>query len=92
MLHAWAGPHVYDQVLRSRQAVSLATPWRPVLEWGREAVGNGTVRGWISVAAAVLAVLLAWCLLRLSRPAACRSFLARSRNLHPPSGTEPRRR
>ena len=69
VLHAWAGPHVYDQVLRSRQAVSLATPWRPVLEWGREAVGNGTVRGWISVAAAVLAVVLAWCLLRLSRPA-----------------------
>ena len=74
VLHAWAGPHVYDQVLRSRQAVSLATPWRPVLEWGREAVGSGTVRGWISVAAAVLAVLLAWCLFRLSRPAPAAAF------------------
>ena len=41
-LHLWAGPHVYDQLLRSRQAVSLATPWRPLLEWGRDTWGNGT--------------------------------------------------
>ena len=69
-LHAWAGPHVYDQLLRSRQAVSLATPWRPVLEWGREAVGNGPTRTGISLAAGALAVVLAACLLRISRPAA----------------------
>ena len=69
-LHLWAGPHVYDQLLRSRQAVSLATPWRPLLEWGRDTWGNGPTRAVISVAAALLAVLLAWCLLRASRPAA----------------------
>lgn len=69
-LQLWAGPHVYDQLLRSRQAVSLATPWRPALEWGRDAWGNGPTRTLISVAAALLAVLLAWCLLRVSRPAA----------------------
>ena len=34
-LHLWAGPHVFDQLVRSRQAVSLAMPWRPVLEIGR---------------------------------------------------------
>ena len=68
-LHLWAGPHVYDQLLRSRQAVSLATPWRPLLEWGRDTWGNGPTRAVISVAAMVLAVLLAWCLLRASRPA-----------------------
>jgi hypothetical protein len=68
-LHLWAGPHVYDQLLRSRQAVSLATPWRPLLEWGRDTWGNGATRLGISLAAAVLAVLLAWCLLRASRPA-----------------------
>ncbi|HET7823552.1 MAG TPA: hypothetical protein VFL10_18665 [Ornithinibacter sp.] len=68
-LHLWAGPHVYDQLLRSRQAVSLATPWRPLLEWGRDTWGNGPTRTLISLAAAVLAVLLAWCLLRISRPA-----------------------
>jgi hypothetical protein len=68
-LHLWAGPHVFDQLLRSRQAVSLATPWRPLLEWGRDSWGNGPTRTLISVAAAVLAVLLAWALLRISRPA-----------------------
>ena len=67
-LHLWAGPHVYDQLLRSRQAVSLATPWRPLLEVGREVWGNGPTRALISAAAMLLAVLLAWCLLRLSRP------------------------
>jgi hypothetical protein len=68
VLHLWAGPHVYDQLLRSRQAVSLATPWRPLLEVGRDAWGNGPTRMLISAAAALLAVLLAWCLLRLSEP------------------------
>ena len=68
-LHLWAGPHVYDQLLRSRQAVSLATPWRPLLEWGRDAWGNGPTRAVISAGALVLALLLAWCLLRASRPA-----------------------
>ena len=69
-LQLWAGPHVYDQLLRSRSAVSLATPWRPLLEWGRDAWGNGPTRALISGAAMLLAVLLAWCLLRISRPAA----------------------
>ena len=68
-LHLWAGAHVYDQLLRSRQAVSLATPWRPLLEWGRDTWGNGATRTAIGLAAALLAVLLAWCLLRASRPA-----------------------
>ena len=68
-LHLWAGSHVFDQLLRSRQAVSLATPWRPLLEAGRDAVGNGPTRTLIGIGAAVLAVLLAWCLLRASRPA-----------------------
>jgi len=73
-LHVWAGPHVFDQLLRSRQAVSLATPWRPLLEWGRDAWGNGPTRALIGIASALLAVLLAWCLLRASRPAAVRPF------------------
>ncbi len=68
-LHLWAGPHVFDQLLRSRQAVSLATPWRPLLEWGRDTIGNGPTRTLIGIGAALLALLLAWCLLRASRPA-----------------------
>ena len=69
VLHVWAGPQVYDQVVRSRGAVSLATPWRTVLEWGRDVAGSATTRAWISLAAALLALVLAWCLLRISRPA-----------------------
>ncbi|WP_392543869.1 hypothetical protein [Oryzobacter telluris] len=75
-LQAWAGPHVYDQLLRSRQAVSLATPWRPLLEWGRDMVGNAPTRLLISVAAALLAVALAACLVRLTRPAAAHDPVA----------------
>jgi hypothetical protein len=73
-LHLWAGPHVYDQLMRSRRAVSLATPWRPVLEWARESYGNAPTRFAISVAAAVLAMVLAWCLLRISRPTGWATF------------------
>jgi hypothetical protein len=68
-LHAWAGPHVLDQLMRSRQAVSLATPWRPVLEWARDRVDEDAARLGISIAAAVVAVVLAACLVRASRPA-----------------------
>ncbi len=68
-LHAWAGPHVFDQLARSRQAVSLATPWRPLLDGLGPAVGNGPTRTLIGVGAAVLALLLAGLLLRLSAPA-----------------------
>ncbi len=71
-LHAWAGPHVYDQLVRSRQAVSLATPWRPLLEWGRDTMGDVQARLVISIAAAVLAAVLAACLVRLTRPADAR--------------------
>ncbi len=67
-LHAWAGEHVYDQLTRSRQAVSLATPWRLVLEAVRSPLGEHTARTAISVGAALLAVVLAVVLLRATRP------------------------
>ena len=92
VLHLWAGPHVYDQLERSRRAVSLATPWRPLLEWARDLYGDAPTRFAISVAAAVLAVVLAWCLLRISRPAALGNFLARCRKVHLRPRTVPRRR
>ncbi|KGN31352.1 hypothetical protein N802_04480 [Knoellia sinensis KCTC 19936] len=63
-LHLWAGPNVYDQVERSARAVSLATPWR----WLLEAVGGGQdVRTLISVLAALTAIVFAICLTRLTR-------------------------
>ena len=65
-LHVWAGPHVYDQLVRSRQAVSLAMPWRPVLEWGRDTVGDEPDP---ARASASLRRCSRWC----SRPACCGS-------------------
>lgn len=69
-LHLWAGPHVYDQVGRSARAVSLASPWR----WLLEVAGGGpTVRGAISVLAALAAIGFAVCLWRLVRPSSVSS-------------------
>lgn len=66
-LHLWAGPHVYEQVTRSSRAVSLASPWR----WVLEAVGGGhDVRLTIAVLAAVTAIVFAICLAVLTRGAA----------------------
>ncbi|MGG5260769.1 hypothetical protein [Phycicoccus avicenniae] len=67
-LHLWAGTHVFDQLLRSRQAVSLATPWRPLLEVLRPDLGEQVARTVVTVSAAVLAVALAAVLLRVTRP------------------------
>ncbi|MGB7819484.1 MAG: hypothetical protein WBL35_12250, partial [Ornithinibacter sp.] len=71
-LQLWAGPHVYDQLQRSRRAVSLATPWRVVLETLGPVVGFAQTRELISIGAALLAVVLAVSLLLVSRPAGAR--------------------
>lgn len=65
LAHLWAGPHVYDQLSRARQSVSLATPWRLVLEALRGPLGEGGARTLITAGAAVLAVAFAAALLRL---------------------------
>lgn len=68
LVHLWAGPHVYDQLGRARSSVSLATPWRLVLETLRPELGGATTRSLISAGAAVLAIVLAVALARVSRP------------------------
>jgi hypothetical protein len=71
--HLWAGPHVFDQLRRARRFVSLATPWRPVVDAVTGPVANGTVRSAV-VLIAPLAVLvvaaLVWRVLVLRRPTA----------------------
>ncbi|GGL35934.1 DUF2029 domain-containing protein [Phycicoccus endophyticus] len=69
-LHAWAGPHVYDQLRRSRDAVSLATPWRPLFEALRGDLGEDQARSLVTLGAAVVAVVMAAALARATRPAA----------------------
>lgn len=69
MLHGWAGLDSYVQILRSGQTVSLAMPWRPLLE-GMLALGlpNAIARSVITLGAAALAIGLAMLLLRATRP------------------------
>ncbi|MEI2776574.1 MAG: hypothetical protein V9G19_11540 [Tetrasphaera sp.] len=64
----WAGPHVFDQLGRSRRSISLATPWRKAYGWFGGALGDSTLRSVIFVAAAIMCLLLAWCLWRIVGP------------------------
>ncbi len=66
VLHAWMGPHVYDQLLRSRRSVSLATPWRALLDGLTGSLGAGATRTLVSFLAMALAGVLAWAVLRLT--------------------------
>ncbi len=83
-LHLWAGEHAFDQLERSRRAVSLATPWRLVLEALAPALGGATTRTLIAYGAALLAVVLAVVLLRASRPSAPPAAPAPPRRPRPP--------
>ena len=58
-----AGPHQLDQLLRARRFVSLATPWRPLVDGLTGPLPNAVVRTGVGLltplAVAVVAVLLA---------------------------------
>jgi hypothetical protein len=64
--HWWAGAHVFDQLERARRSVSLATPWRLVLEALRGPVGESAARSGIFALSAVVCVVLAVALWRLT--------------------------
>lgn len=69
-LHLWAGPHVFDQLLRARRSVSLATPWRPVLDWLTGPLPGPAVRSLVFAGAALAMLALAVLLARVSVRAA----------------------
>jgi hypothetical protein len=68
-LDLWAGPHVFGQLLKSANGISLATAWRPVVNLLSVVVPSGTARTVVSVASTVAVVVLAWALARLVRSA-----------------------
>jgi hypothetical protein len=70
-LHLWAGPHVFDQLRRAGNGVSLATAWRPVVNLLSGLMPLATARTAVSAASAVAIIGLVWVLWRLvpSRPA-----------------------
>ncbi|MGN6302974.1 MAG: polyprenol phosphomannose-dependent alpha 1,6 mannosyltransferase MptB [Angustibacter sp.] len=45
--HLWAGSHLLEQLDRARRYVSLASPWRPVVEQLTGPVANAVVRQWV---------------------------------------------
>ena len=65
-LHLWAGPHVFDQLLKASKGVSLATVWRPVVNLLSAVMPLDAARAVVSVASIVTIVAVAWALSRLA--------------------------
>ncbi len=55
--HWWAGEHVYDQLDRARSFVSLATPWRPLVDWLEAGQPSEAVRAAVITTAVPLALV-----------------------------------
>jgi hypothetical protein len=66
-LHLWAGPHVFDQLLKSGKGVSLATALRPVVNLLSDVMPLDAARSVVSVVSVLAFILLAAALSRLAR-------------------------
>jgi hypothetical protein len=66
-LHLWAGPHVFEQLGKASQGVSLATAWRPVVNLLSEVMALDAARTVVSAASTVTVILLVWVLSRIAR-------------------------
>jgi len=67
-LHLWAGPHVFEQLLKGGKGVSLATGLRPVVNLLSAVMPLDAARTVGSVASIVVFILLAAALSRLAWP------------------------
>lgn len=54
-----AGKHAWDQLLHARHYVSLATPWRPLVDWFTGPFSHGAVRTVVAWAAPFVVLVLA---------------------------------
>ena len=66
-LHLWAGPHVFEQLLKGARGVSLATAWRPVVNLLSAMMPLEAARTVVSTASVVAVVVLAWAISRVAR-------------------------
>ncbi|HST85425.1 MAG TPA: polyprenol phosphomannose-dependent alpha 1,6 mannosyltransferase MptB [Kineosporiaceae bacterium] len=64
--HLWSGPHTYRQLHQASRMVSLATPWRPLVNQ-LDPIFGGTVRTVVGPLALVCGLLLAILLFRRLR-------------------------
>jgi hypothetical protein len=78
-LHLWAGPHVFEQLLKGGQGVSLATALRPVINLLSAVIPLDAARTVGSVASVLVFIVLAAALSRLasSRPIVERTSIAK---------------
>ena len=67
--HLWSGPHTYDQLHQASRMVSLATPWRPLVDQ-LDPVFGGVVRTVVGPSALLLGLGLAALLARRLRTTA----------------------
>jgi hypothetical protein len=65
----WAGPHVLDQLLRARRFVSLATPWRPLVDGLTGPLPNDLVRAGVGLLTPLAVVAVALLMARTLPPA-----------------------
>ncbi len=63
----WAGPHVFDQLQRARRFVSLATPWRPLVDALTGPLPAGFVRTMVSSLTLPATLLVAYGMWRILR-------------------------
>lgn len=66
-LTLWAGPHVFDQLLKASKGVSLVTAWRPVVNLLSAVMSLTSAQTAVSAVSAVSVVVLVWVLSRLVR-------------------------
>ena len=87
LLHLWAGPHVFDQLRKASQGVSLVTVWRPVVNLLSAVMALDAARTVVSVASVVAVIVLAWVLWRL---VGSRAATGRDRFTRPTSAAQQR--
>jgi len=61
-LHLWAGPHVFEQLLKAGKGVSLATAMRPVVNLLSAVIPLDSARTVVSVISVAAVIALAWAL------------------------------
>jgi hypothetical protein len=66
-LTIWAGPHVFDQLLKASKGVSLVTVWRPVVNLLSAVMPLRSAQTVVSAASVVSVIVLAWLLAHLVR-------------------------
>ncbi len=66
-VHAWAGPHVYDQTRQASHMVSLASPWRTIVSLLEATVGSNA-RDLLPALFAALALVVVLAARRIWRP------------------------